>query len=564
MIINKTNKNLIYSFTAFICLVYLTLSHFSTPSLQWLFFNADTIYVPYLYWDLINNAGKLSLWKLAPVPYFFPDGFIYFILQTLTNNFKVSILLFAFAQLCLYYFLVVAIGNKATKEIRESSLYHLSILLSLLLLAGGYLQQETLNFALVSQEHFGTALMFLLGTFLILKTFSSNRIINFILLFFVCIFTLFSDLLFITQFVVTAIATLCVMAILFQEKRKIYLQNILTICISSAISYYAFLRSKYLFHLHIKFPEEHLIKRFHINDLVIATKRILFNLSAFYEKNAIIVFLLVSFIVLSFTFLFGLFFKKIRGVKFNCSDSFAFVVIMLLMSVLTGYCSLIFLDNDLMAGSFFDSNITLSSTANFYVGLRHYQPFILFPVFLGAPLLLTHYTNLASVISRYYGCIILAILFCGFAFTQKGQISDLINFYPEPIACLDRYAQKYHLENGAANYWEAKSYTLLSKQHLTVVAIDDHAKDRGKIEPEFWMNTKHDYLNRDIDFLIVKNNSKEYPKPNDAVKAYGKPIATFQCPPWNMLTENMPDNTVYVYKRGVINSEWSKELNKKL
>lgn len=563
MLINKTSKNLIYSLITFISLVYLTLSHFSTPSLQWLFFNSDTIYVPYLYWDLINNAGNLSLWKLAPVPYFFPDGLIYFILQTLTHNFKLSILLFAFTQLCLFYFLIVEIGKKATEN-HESCLYHLSILLSLLLLAGGYLQQETLNFALVSQEHFGTALMFLLGTLLILKTFSSKQTNYLILLFFICAFTLFSDLLFITQFVVTAIATLSVMAILFDEKRKIYLQNILVICISSAIAYYAFLRSKYLFHIHIKFPEEHLIKRFHISDLVIATKRIIFNLSVFYEKNAIIVFLLVSFIILTFSFVFSLFFKKIRGVKFNCSNNFAFVVIMLLMSVLTGYCSLIFLDNDLMAGSFFDSNITLSNAENFYVGMRHYQPFILFPVFLGIPLLLTHYTNLAVVTARYYGFLILALLICGFAFTQKGQIADLINFYPEPIACLDRYAQKYHLENGAANYWEAKSYTMLSKQHLTIVAIDDHAKDRGKIEPEFWMNTKHDYLNRDIDFLIVKNNSMEYPKPQDAIKAYGKPIATFQCPPWNKFTENMPDNTVYVYKRGVINSGWGKELNKKL
>ena len=78
------------------------------------------------------------------------------------------------------------------------------------------------------------------------------------------------------------------------------------------------------------------------------------------------------------------------------------------------------------------------------------------------------------------------------------------------------------------------------------------------------MNTKHDYLNRDIDFLIVKNNPKEYPSAEDAVKAYGAPIAKFQCPAWNKFTENMPDNTIYVYKRGVVNSKWGKEIQNKL
>ena len=526
--------NLAFSIAAFFILVYLVFSYYSIGDRPWIFYNSDNIYVAYFYQDLIQKGGHLLQWKFSPVPYFFPDIFIYFLIAPFVHNLKIAILLQSVVQLALYYGFIVAIGKIATKKFKSTTLFHLSVLFSLVLLAGGYLQQETLQYALVSQQHFGAALMFLLGLLLILRTFKYNNPRDYIFLFLVCFLTIFSDIVFFTQFFATAMISLCVMLLLPKvENRKIYFTNIVVILTATACSYALYRLRAFCLHISIN---PHLVRRSHLTELLAATFRVRQNLADFYQNNAIVVLLLCIYAVITFLFIARIFWRR----KKTINKRFVFAVLFLFTAMLTGYLSLLFADNDLMDGS--------------YNGMRHYQPYMLFPVFLGIPLYLTRYTNLGRVLAKHYGSLIIAIVGCAYLFTPQGSISNIINFYPPAVACLDQFAEQHQLQNGIANYWEAKSYTFLSKKNITIAAIENNTKN-ATIQPELWISTMHDYVDRKFNFLMVENNHPESPNENYVQQAFGTPQATLECPAW----ENGRRDKIYIYPNGVIDSWMQKQ-----
>src|SRR5580700_5871876 len=99
----------LFSGLAFVLLLNLIFLYYSIGDNLWIFYNSDSLYLPYLYQDLIMCYGKLSEWIFSPTPYFFPDMLLYFILATITQHLRLAILLYAIVQFILYYWLIVAI-----------------------------------------------------------------------------------------------------------------------------------------------------------------------------------------------------------------------------------------------------------------------------------------------------------------------------------------------------------------------------------------------------------------------------------------------------------------------
>lgn len=527
---------------AFVLLLNLIFLYHSIGDRVWIFYNTDSLYLPYLYQDLIMRNGKLSEWIFSPTPYFFPDMLIYFVLAVISHNLRLAILLYAAVQFILYYWLIIAIGKKILKNKTDISLLHLSVLISLLLLSKGYLQQETLVMGLISQSHFGTALMFLLGLLLILNTFSSNNPWNYVFLFIVCFLTAFSDVLYLTQFFVPAMMSLCFMIFISKnpEEKTIYAQNIFVICFS-CISSYMIYKSKILpIYLDNYIAQ---IRRIHLFELINAAKKIIFNLSVFCHYNTIVFIFLGLFIALTLHyFIKKLLLKKPSYIEFN--KQFIFTITLLFASILAGILSLLLFDNNLMANNF--------------VGLRHCIPFIIFPVFLGVPLFLIMHTRLAEITSKYYIYIIILMLSCAYISTPKGSISNIINFYPESTACLDSYTNKYHLKNGVSyDFWETRSNNFLSKKNLNIANINFDLNS-GPI-PRLYFNTLHDFKNKDFNFILI--SSDHLVDPNFASnflplkKTFGTPFFEFTCPSWSG-----KKNTVYVYQSGLLNKNWNDAL----
>lgn len=530
---------------AFILLLYLIFLYYSIGDKLWLFYNTDAIYLPYLYQDLILRDGKLSDWVFSSTPYFFPDALIYFILAAFSHNLRVAILLYAVVQFTLYYWLIIAIGKKILKQPRELSLLHFSVLTSLFLLSLGYLQQETLMMGLISQSHFGTALMFLLGLLLILNTFSSNSLWNYVFLFIVCFLTVFSDILYLTQFFVPAVITLFFMIFVSTDDKtkRIYIKNMLVISFSCASSYIIY-RSK-LLPIHLDSYATY-IQRTDWFEIIAAIKKIIFNFWIFYQTNAIVFICFCLYIVLTLHYLIRNIFNKTNPAETN--GPFIFTIVFLFISILVGFLSLLFLDNILMATR--------------YINLRHCIPFIIFPVFLGIPLYLAMYTRLGELLSKYYIYIMICMISYAYFFTPKGSLSNIINFYPENTACLDSYAHKYHLNNGISyHFWETRANNFLSKQHLNIINhwFDDHSE----LIPRLYFNTLHDVKNKDFNFMIV--NEKDFMNPDigstlqQIKKNLGPPLFEFTCPSWDNKI-----NTIYVYQNGRLNKHWNDTLYAKL
>lgn len=520
--------NIVCTFIALILLIYFCLLHESVFSLLFVY-NSDIITLPYFYKDLFFHGGSITQWLFPATMCFFPDTFLYFILAFLSGNLKLAIVFFAIFQFVFYYLLIVEIGKRIINDHESVDLFRLSVFLSFVLYAGGYLGQD-IFYAPTFYGHFGAALMFLLGLFLIIRSFSNQGKLNFVFLAIICFLTVYSDVLFITQFVITAIISLYVMSLLLKEVKKNCKKNIFVIAISSFFSFLFYIFSKYIFHIHI-FIDHHYLKRYRLSELISATKKIIYKLSQFYQSNAIIVLLLFIYFFVTIAVLVKVVGNRFRNEEvLNEEAPFLFTIIMLFMSIIIGYLSLIFLDNNLMSSD---------------PSLRHFQPFVLFPVFLGIPLYLVRYTNIGKLVAKYYVYLIVPLVFCTFLFAPKGSITNLVKFYPPQAACIDQYAHRYHLKNGLAGYWDAKYLSFLSRQNVNIAAI---TKNNKTIIPYIWFDTIHDYLNKDFNFVLVKNNPNEFPNRKDVESAYGLPLYTLKCQTW----ADNDSSTIYVYKNGKI------------
>ena len=81
------------------------------------FFNADALYLPSLYKDLMVNSGSYENWHLTPAPYFFPDMILYFLANFLTSDYYYAIPMFFTFQAIV---LVVAIYHLYTLFMEKS------------------------------------------------------------------------------------------------------------------------------------------------------------------------------------------------------------------------------------------------------------------------------------------------------------------------------------------------------------------------------------------------------------------------------------------------------------
>ena len=529
--------NILLTVITLALLIYLALAFVAAHALG-LVYNSDIITPAYLYQSLFLEGAKISQWYYAATMGFFPDFLVYFPLSALVGNAQTALSYFAVYQLLMYFIVIVYLGRSLTKHrVGTTYIFCLSVLLTFLLYDSGYLQQNVF-YGMAIGGHFGTACMFLLGIIFINNTmFYSGkiRIINQILLGLLCLLTVFSDLLFLTQFVATATASLLVIGILSEKhKRKVHQINLVIVIIASVFSYLLFRLSKPLFNLHFD-TYKHFLQRRTLHDLSVATKSLFYKLQIFYNQNAIIIILLSIFFAVSLVYGLSLFKKRIKCEFVKDEEKpFVFTICMLFTSILTGYCSQIFFDNVLVSND---------------PSLRSMQPFILFPVFLGIPLYLAYKTNLGEFIQKYYKSIICSILFCAIVFIPMNSIKPLVSYYPPQTQCLDYYAKKYHLKNGVAQYWNAKMNSFLSKEGVNVTAVISFLHSQKiKLEPSLYMDSQTSYIGKQFNFALVD-------KINSSIKInaknYGKPIKILDC------EEKFHSPTlIYIYPKGFIGKNW--------
>lgn len=509
-----TRYHSVFGTLALLILTYLALTHYAVGDKPWIFYNSDN-YIPYLYQDLVLHGGHVSQWNFAAVTDFFPDIILFFGIAFIVHSLPVTMLLFGALQLILFYFLIMWIGSRLILDSKKRCLFSLSALSAIFLLSTGqFTHIEIFESALTSWLHFGTVLMYLLGFLLVVRSYQTKNIFNYILLFIICFFTTFSDLLHIVQFSLPAAVSLILLFLLGDnQNRNTTLCNFGVIFFATLLGFLFYKTNPF----GIQFIHENeVLKRIHPADLVAALSKLRDVLSAFFQSNAIILFLDIIFMVVGTQYLYRLITKNNKE---TVEMNFAFIF--LYFTVWVGIFSLIFLDNDLMIPN--------------YVGMRHYQPFILLPAFLGIPLYFARFTQLGELANKRYILLVVLMVVCAYLFGQGKSLKRIINFYPPSIACIDHYAEQYHLENGLANYWEAKSYHRLSKKQLNIVAMTQ------EIKPYKNISTTRDYENKQFTFVVIPNEhtlepsypaglSGRYLTEKQVIQLVGKPFKILTCP----------------------------------
>lgn len=489
-------------------------------------FNSNQLNISYLYQDLFVHHAPLKDWFFSPVPYFFPDVFIYFLLMNILKNFILAALLTNAVLIFLYYCLLVAIGTLIYGK-QNKNIFRLSGLLSLFL-ASNHLGDSEILVPLWS-SHFGsTVVMFLVGIFLTLKILhlSSNAVprspvgatnrsplriisykpslrgaiiasdsaimatrqskkIYYILLGIILFLTSFSDPLFFVLFVPSILTGVLALILKKIINKTTFLKISAIILIAGLLGF----STNYfdLFHLNIQqtiIPGDSLTAQWQ-SVIQTAIQKIIHlqnNFSLYYHHNSIIIF------IAFFFFIFGikLFFKS--NEKINPNNLFIFIV--------TAFCMLI----SLLSSIFLDPDLNLPT----FTGLRHFQAFILFPTFLCLPLILAQYKEIVDFINYYYIYFILAIMSSLLLFAPHYSFNTMLHFQSPVTECIDMYSKQGKLisKNGISAYWDAHIIDMFSQENINLVAVT-----HTPLKPYNWMGTQYDYLNKKFNFILLKQHT---------------------------------------------------------
>lgn len=192
----------------FICIAFCTTSifFFLPPSTLDLFvFNADFLYLPSLYKSIFEEQNPIRDWYLTPAPYFFPDFFIYSIIQSLAQNFRISIILTNASLITLISLLLYMLVRKISNAKFLQAFVWMGIAFLFVIwinaLSGHYL---LVQFIFTISNHAGNIINTLLCAILAVHIFQEKklRIGYWILFFLILILSLVSDNLFFLTFVI--------------------------------------------------------------------------------------------------------------------------------------------------------------------------------------------------------------------------------------------------------------------------------------------------------------------------------------------------------------------------
>ncbi len=503
-------------------------------------FNSNQLFLPYFYQDIFIHHSPFSDWTLSSVPFFFPDGLIFFIIVSCFHHINTAVLLSNASMLIFYYWLIVSIGKDICGN-QAKNIFRMSALLCIVL-GCSHLRDQEILLPLWS-SHFGsTVIIFLACLKLILILLREPLVfqkthpqagtrpaptrenlfkigVYSVLLGIILFLTTLSDPFF---FVVLISSTFGGLLALFLHKKITATVALLLFLLLLLPSGLGFLSNSFdWFHLHItsffnvKMSGVHSTFHSFLQPLQILHKMF----SLYYQYNPMIVMFALGFMIIGIKFV-------LFDTKLN--NSALFIIVCTCFCFLSTIICTLFLDKDIFRVGF--------------LSLRHFQPSLLFPTFLCLPILLSQSKVVLNFVSRYYGCLLLLLIGCLILFQPIQTPKEIIDVYPPLTRCLDNYAKQDKLlnKNGIGTYWDVRTNNILSKEHIHLVAVNRYKKSYN------WMATKHDYEHTKFHFIIVREPT--FPAAS-VMSTWGKPDAILRC--------TKADNyQIFVYNAGfyIVNS----------
>lgn len=452
------------------------------------FYYADNLYCAAFYKSLFIDGFSYRSMYLQPNPAFFPDLFLWGILQSILQN-VYFVFPFFFCSVILITFIFTFLINKSFYSTIQSLIFScFSIVILCYLTTFLQLDREIYQLILLPGAHFGVMIFGLLSLYLIIKVikddFSAKKAYSYgFVLFIVIVLATVSDRNFIIQFSGPLIVGIAFLAISkYFDKKIIFLFSI--VIFSSLIGYF-------LSDCTLIVPDMP-----GSNSSISLTKA--FNsfkglMLLFYECNTIF------YIVIFYLFALILFARKVFLRKkenyINNNSVAVFLYVVILSQVI------LIITLTLLIGHF-----TLTP--------RYYSPIFFIPILFG-PIILFKKSNV------FYEVLIVLVSFVlVFSYFNKMYNKKFYKeYYPEHVREFDELAEKYDLKYGIGPYWPTNPLMLLSKSKILVAMYDFDLHPQPIFTSSGYYRDKYDfaisgnkvYTSNNLDFekIIAKNGIPE-------------------------------------------------------
>jgi len=518
---SRRTVQVLMALTALTATLYIFCAR-GTEELAGRLYTSDTLEYSSLYQSLIHGE-PVSGWVFPGPNFLFPDIVPYFILSVLIPNFRLVLLLFIVLQILAVLGGFALLEATAIPESRNKPvrMFVFVVLLAYLAHAGAYSGLQKL---LETAQHVGVMISLLFALWLIFRMIRREAgrrslLAHGLALFLVTLLTSLSDALFLAQFVAPAVATLAVMWLfaLIDGRRLALLTAILAAgAWGGRLIYGRFFMWPQLAVLFKLSP-------FHVSQSLAATWAFLKQRVPGGQTVWLGLLILLSLVACVGLILIHI---RRRGLQRAGIDG-----------------RLVFLSSFVVFLCLSNVSAVLLSSAGFdgQAVVRYTIPLVLLPLLFLSTLAQYALQAAAVDISRPVRLALLLVLPLLLVLTaQKSpNFVRLAAYYPKWVSDLDGEFAKRNLKFGLAQYWQAKYFSLFSRQGVQVVQVT------SSLQPHLWVNHR-DWYQRPFEFIMTDEAVKQRPDrktdfylaPERIVSMCGPPDETFTC----------GSNTVRVYR----------------
>lgn len=457
-----------------LCLVNMAVQYFSGHVIQAQLFNSDALYLPTLFADLLSSGGKVGDWFLTPAPYFFPDFPMFLLAYLAGHDPYIQIAAFALIQaivtLAAVWFLA-----KETGTIRPFFAAS-TVLVALIWL--GLNAGEPLSLIFNSAYHYGTFLVSVVLAALWLRFGNGNgngdgngkkqhrKPVFYVLLAGLVFAATLSDNLFLVQFVVPIIATHLLVSLAARDFSWKNMLPLVCVIVSAALGSVSY---KWIVAHHTRYGTN-----IGSDKLVSNLKEVAELFRAAFVGTPVfgVIFVLYLGVVL-----YSLV-RLIQGKKDQARVGWLAIFSFLSLGATLGALLLV---------------TNLAITGRYLIHAFTWAVIVLAFFLYGS--LRERFVAGAGVLS------LLAVASLSLVSYKLVNTNGFkIKYYPEEIVCIDNALQTAQVDNGIAQYWDAKYLQNFSRLHPNIAQHLDNLSEMP------WITSQR-YFKPSYDFAIVSEQA---------------------------------------------------------
>ncbi|HZH25739.1 MAG TPA: hypothetical protein VEY95_01020 [Azospirillaceae bacterium] len=450
-------------------LLVLVYRYYAQEFVMYFFFNADALYLPELFRDVVFGSSAWKDWHLTPAPYFFPDMPLYLISYISNSDPYHAVPIFFCFQILVTAILLFLVFASFYRLVNAALITGATISLYLFFLATGV---PPLSYALVSGFHYGAFIGWIAGYLLMLRLLHAAGLRHFlcwVLLAVLVALTTLSDRLFVVQFTAPSIAA----AVYLWIRRALPLHRAVSIGMACIVGTgIGFVLARFVIHNKTAYNVKLGVEALGGNAVALAGILRDFAVAVPAAAAMAIVFYAVCLAVLGFQ-------RRLQAAgSVRIGAPLLLLVALASASAAASVAVLLLMTN-------------LPVTDRYMIPMLT-APILLLPV-LSTMLDLGGRAKTATVIAA--AALLSTVPLLASRIPYGAEIRSA--WYPEIVQCVDRLAAETGLRNGLAQYWHAKPILVFSREGVVV------SQYVGALEPMPWISNSRRYAQA-YDFAIVE------------------------------------------------------------